>query len=85
MLQVTEIRRGNVADLLSYGFWYRPLSMMEQQGRAQEIEEAVQQLEEVWETKFPEGFNPDIKWVPCPVGMVGSVWCVTCIKNVHQV
>jgi pimeloyl-ACP methyl ester carboxylesterase len=57
----SEIRRGNAAELLVYGFHYRTQAQMAALGKAGTGEAMLRRLERAWDFVFQEGHNPSIE------------------------
>lgn len=51
------IKRGNVADLLTYGFWFKARKQLEAEGHGHLPDLLVSELEEAWGVQFEEGHS----------------------------
>lgn len=58
-----SIKKDNVMELLSYGFWYKTREEMEAAGNGDIPEKMLIELERVFDIKFPEGYNPHAKFL----------------------
>ncbi|KAG2501920.1 hypothetical protein HYH03_000418 [Edaphochlamys debaryana] len=54
-VSVEKLTRGNVADLICYGFWYRSQQEMADEGMGDLPDQLVRELEEAWGVTFPDG------------------------------
>jgi len=57
----SEIRRGNAAELLVYGFHYRSVAQVAAAGRPDAGEQMLCRLERAWDFSFQPGYNPSIR------------------------
>ena len=55
------IRRDNVAELLAYGFFYKSVPAMEQEGNGELLQGMVSSLEGVFGVELPQGYTPGLR------------------------
>ncbi|KAG1674453.1 hypothetical protein FOA52_003058 [Chlamydomonas sp. UWO 241] len=58
-----SIKRGNVADLLCYGFWYKSPAQLAADGQADLPEQLVTEIEAAWGVSFPEGRDASLPFM----------------------
>jgi hypothetical protein len=58
-----SIKRGNVGDLLAYGFWYKSRQELEAEGQGHIPDQLVAELEDAWGITWPEGHTPDLPFM----------------------
>ena len=58
-----QVKRGNVADLMAYGFWYRSREELEAEGQGHLPDQLVTELEQAWGISFPEGHTPGLPFM----------------------
>lgn len=59
----SEVKRGNVRDLLAYGFGYRSAREYEAAGHPHVPDIIVDQVEAAWDTQYEEGHNPRLNYM----------------------
>lgn len=57
-----HIKRGNMAELTSYGFFFRSVEQMNAAGLGDLPEKMVVGFEESWGLSFSPGYNPDLRF-----------------------
>eukprot|EP00877_Chromochloris_zofingiensis_P001902 jgi/Chrzof1/11712/Cz06g06150.t1 len=60
---IEDIKRGNVEELMAYGFWYKTRDQMIAEGLGHIPSEMVSRLEEVWHLTFEPGYNSNIEFM----------------------
>mmetsp|Transcript_23683 Transcript_23683/g.51983 ORF Transcript_23683/g.51983 Transcript_23683/m.51983 type:complete len:595 (+) Transcript_23683:246-2030(+) len=58
-----QIKRGNVADLLVYGFWYKSREQLEAEGQGHLPDQLMDELEEAWNLRFPPGRTENLPFM----------------------
>mmetsp|Transcript_5575 Transcript_5575/g.15001 ORF Transcript_5575/g.15001 Transcript_5575/m.15001 type:complete len:739 (-) Transcript_5575:1603-3819(-) len=58
-----QIKRGNVADLITYGFWYKSRQQLEAEGQGHLPDQLVDELERAWGIHFAEGHNKELSFM----------------------
>lgn len=61
--RLEEIKRGNVEELLAYAFCYKKVEELVKEGQYDLVQYMVQRVEEVADHQFPEGRNPNLKFM----------------------
>ncbi|KAI8474759.1 MAG: hypothetical protein J3K34DRAFT_517850 [Monoraphidium minutum] len=61
--RVDEINRGNMEELMAYGFWYKSRQEMAAAGRGHVPAEMVDQLEKAFDHTFPPGYNERLSFM----------------------
>ncbi|KAI8469722.1 MAG: Alpha/Beta hydrolase protein [Monoraphidium minutum] len=59
----SELRRGNVSELLAYAFFYRTVAAVEQDGQGAELEGMVDRLMGIWSIELKPGYNPNLRFM----------------------
>eukprot|EP00877_Chromochloris_zofingiensis_P001901 jgi/Chrzof1/11711/Cz06g06140.t1 len=58
-----DIKRGNIEELMAYGFWYKTRDQMIAEGLGHIPSEMVSRLEEVWHLTFEPGYNSNVQFM----------------------
>lgn len=58
-----SIKRENVAEFLTYGFWYTTREDLAHRGLRHVPDQLVEAVEAAWKLKFPPGYNPNISFM----------------------
>ncbi|WIA17545.1 hypothetical protein OEZ85_014374 [Tetradesmus obliquus] len=60
---IMEIRRGNAAELVARGYFYKTMDQLRAEGKEGLVEEMLLAIERVWGYRFEDGLNPDLQYL----------------------